>query len=179
MVADAQRSGKTIRGTFREFQAIVSERIGTHLEFTRYINPALFNVIKNHPLDIAFFGFEQGIPILAHIQYEIADPGAPSLKIIPRPEITVGKCANGRSNMCGVIIGVKSKAMQYLNSHQIWADLVVTARSAIEASISEEPDGVGPPIRIWTITPSGIQANQNGCPIKGEPPPLPQPPKGP
>jgi hypothetical protein len=105
-------------------------------------------------LEIAFWGFEEGKPIVAQVRYKMIFNGK---QVIVSPFDVQLKRPTG-NQAAGTFLGVRDKAGHYAMSHQDWAiDSESSAFKFISLSIEEAPDKVGPPISELEIYPNGIE----------------------
>jgi hypothetical protein len=157
IVAQSYRPDRTIADLLRAFE----KNVETPLQNTmiRYqTSPQEFSKVKNHPLEIAFWGFEGGKSVIAAAYYttEIIRQKA---SIKKENEIilncSIPNDCSGRTE--ATMLGVHDEIVSHLQSHRDWArhDLGKTAYSLIELSINEARDTVGYPISVLVVHSDG------------------------
>ena len=153
--------------------------IDREIAFIRKAHPDWYGSLSAEMggLAIAFFGIENGKPVMAFVNYQKEDraDGVFSIKI--EDQGVFGQCPDGH-NVCGELLGKKAKGMAYLSAHKGWGggDLTETVKKIVILEIEEAPDFVSEPISVLRIGQSGtFWIAQNNCPdIKQQPKPKPK-----
>jgi hypothetical protein len=121
-----------------------------------------FKLEKNSPLQIAFWGFENGHPVIAYTKYTTTGPGD-QIRVVPVGKQIVEETDPTRAD--AVVIGVDTKIVQYAEAHPNWLrDLEASAHLFISLAIEESPQTVGYPISVLSIDRHGFRwTNPNEC----------------
>jgi hypothetical protein len=137
--------------------------------------PDTFEVARRHPLEIAFWRFEEGRPVIAHAFYAAEAQGG---------KVSINIWEKGVTNCCvanqadGVFVGVKDKIFAYAQSHPDWSqNLINAANLFIGLSVKDQPDTVGPPMDVFVIQPNGSHRwiGSHNCHEEPEESPPPEP----
>ncbi len=147
--------GQSVEKLFPVFKRNVIEPLRQDLIYLQRERPRDFAGIRYHPLEIAFWQFEGGKPVIARVFYttEIVNRRI----TLKSEEDTVSDC---RLTDCtpgiAVLLGAREAITNYVKSHRDWAlNLNASAYKFVTMAIGEQPTTVGPPINILTIRQDG------------------------
>ena len=177
IVKQSYATGQSVEKTLDSFDKRVREPLAKTL--THLSHYPIFEAVRRHPLEIAFWAFEHGKPIIGSITYTSNVNGNQlTLSIVNRG---LQDCS-AKDQECAVFLGVKGKSFPYAQTKDWGPNLASAAHMFMDMSLKEAPDTVGKPIEELIILPDGNNhwATSNkycvGKPCAG-PPPEPQPTK--
>ena len=102
--------------------------------------------------EVAFFGIEQGVPVIAELKLEQMGGTRESLKLVPHEYLCPGTCDRRRRTVW--ILGRRDRLMR---KHKVDPELVAryldetTARRLVEAEAAADPQYVGGPIDVLML----------------------------
>lgn len=148
IVKESYVPGKSVEQLLKVFMKNVSVPLGeTMIHYYHF--PKRFEIIRHNPLEIAFWSFEGGTPVIAYVSYRVTVLGD-HLTVAPYDRQIV-KCSDQR-RADAIVLGVKDRIPHYLETHPSWwQNLAPSAHSFVAISIKESPQSVGYPINELII----------------------------
>jgi len=170
--------GRDVANTMVAFRRNVRLPLQNLLESMRLSRPGLFEIAQYHPLEIAFWQFEDGRPVVLFVTYKASVVGnRVSLMVESEGGFDCRKinCAT-QTNV--VFLGTHEEIRAYANSHPSWTlNPAQSASYFVNLEVASHPDVVGYPINDLAIHSdnSSEWASPNevchGIPQNGLPPP--------
>jgi hypothetical protein len=161
MVTRSYGGGHSVGITFGNFKKMSIASLTTELNDLYHQDRKGFETIRYHPLQIAFWAFERGRPVVAQVVYTSQLSGnRVSVKEVNESidDCSVEDCLH---NTRATALGVQGSMAAYASSHPNWTrNLVESARHFVEGSIGEAPKTVGPPISILVVKNDGSNWEQ-------------------
>ena len=159
---------KGVVASAQRLMKIGEKPVGDTISWLRVHNPVFYNAsLKGvtYPMEVVFAGFDSGQPVIADVYFSVEEKGASTavaahLKVCPSivcPD-TNGLSVKGRSNAFARYIKSASFSKEAFLNNPIEA-----VQKIIEMEAIADPDDVGKPIDVVTITPKG-----HTCSVKGE-----------
>jgi hypothetical protein len=158
IVERSYSQGHGIAGTLQQFKKNSAGPLEEYMEYLRRHSPKMFELARNNPLQMAFWGFEGGKPVVAYVYYtaRVIDN---RVSIHEVEELTTDcRSVDCAANVQAAMLGVHGSIVAYVQSHPDWAaggDLLQVARHFVELAIAEAPDTVGKPINIMIVHSDG------------------------
>jgi hypothetical protein len=157
IVKQSYGSGRTVGEMLRVFE----KNAETPLQKTMILDHQYsksFNMVRYHPLEIAFWRFEGGKPVIASVYYTTVVIHNKVSLIREAENITDCTIVDCSRRTDATMLGVRGGMVNYLQSHKDWAtsgDLGKMAYFLVQLAIKEAPNTVGYPINVLNIQPDG------------------------
>jgi hypothetical protein len=106
--------------------------------------------------EVAFFGIERGVPVIASLKLEQIGGTRESLKLLPHKYLCPGNCDRRRKSVW--IVGRSKHIIHELQTHPRfvrWYYDLDAARALVKLEAAANPDYVGGPIDVLTLNSSG------------------------
>jgi hypothetical protein len=157
--------GSTVEQLLNAFEKNAVNPLKSTLEYDLLMSPRNFQTVRYHPLEIAFWAFERGKPVVAHVFYTTKLNGR-KIDLVKYDE-TIVDC---RREDCSIhahatLLGAKDSILKWASSHPSWGYGIVTASpNMVKLSVAESPRTVGLPISTFLIDAKGGQwITKNEC----------------
>jgi hypothetical protein len=168
IVSRADVTLSNIRPSVKNFERLFSPFLQDALEQGRKETPGKYRELVHSGLpetDFVFFGMRGGTPIVAIASFHIDDSQGP-VRVTTAPEQFLdGPHCPDSQLICGATMGYDKAIKAFVSKHPDWwraTDLAGLVRNFVQIEINDQPEYVGPPVRVLRIDAKGARWIQHG-----------------
>jgi hypothetical protein len=157
IVKRSSAKGTDVEGMLKAVEVNSVKPLVKALQYELLMEPRAFETVRYHPLEIAFWTFRDGKPVIASVDYSAKLNGRKV--ILVKDDENIWDCArdNCSTQTHAQVLGVRTAIVNYTASHSDWSrqSLVTIGPKFVSLAIVEQSATVGPPINTLVITQSG------------------------